>query len=58
MKKSLQSKKGSRSQMAEEKPAFKISILASGSSGNSLYIESEKNGFWSMQDLAVKKSLP
>lgn len=28
--------------MAEEKPAFKISILASGSSGNSLYIESEK----------------
>ena len=31
--------------MAEEKPAFKISILASGSSGNSLYIESEKNHF-------------
>ena len=39
--------------MAEEKPAFKISILASGSSGNSLYIESEKR-LWSMQDLAVK----
>ncbi len=32
--------------MAEEKPAFKISILASGSSGNSLYIESDKKGSW------------
>lgn len=43
--------------MAEEKPAFKISILASGSSGNSLYIESEKRLLVDA-GLSGKKSLP
>ena len=41
--------------MAEEKPAFKISILASGSSGNSLYIESEKKRLLVDAGLSGKK---
>ncbi len=41
--------------MAEEKPAFKISILASGSSGNSLYIESDKKRLLVDAGLSGKK---
>ena len=41
--------------MAEEKPAFKISILASGRSGNSLYIESEKKRLLVDAGLSGKK---
>lgn len=43
--------------MAEEKPAFKISILASGSSGNSLYIESDKKRLLVDAGLSGKKLL-